>query len=73
MLGNLSIAWALGGPSEKNRLACEWLWAKPKRIPPLAHPPGRQEWVLDTQFLLQALANERVIIAPSWAWAVVPE
>ena len=39
---------------------------------PTGPSPGRQEWVLDTQFLLQALANERAIMAPSWAWAVVP-
>ena len=27
----------------KNRLVYEWHLAKPKRIPPLAHTPGKQE------------------------------
>ena len=45
----------------------------PKEFPRWPIPPGRPEWVLDTQFLLQALANERAIMARSWAWTVEPE
>jgi hypothetical protein len=45
----------------------------PKEFPRWPIPPGRQEWVLDTQFLLRAPTNERAIMARSWAWAVEPE
>jgi hypothetical protein len=41
-----------------------------KEFPRWPVRPDRQEWVLDTQFMLQTPANERMIMARSWTWAV---